>query len=91
MLVSHQSDYNFQECDIQAGESKIIISKHMNLRHRQESEQTNDKLKCDECNMQFSSKWSCNNHKRDKHEMKRILSSSIKDLADLLKIAGTDI
>ena len=71
VLVNHQSDYNCQECDFQAGASKIILSKHMNLRHRQESEQTNDTLKCDECNMHFSSKWSCNNHKRDKHEMKK--------------------
>ena len=39
----------------------------MNLRHRNESQQSNDTLKCDKCHMQFSSKWTLYNHKRDKH------------------------
>ena len=68
VLIHHQSEFNCPECDFQAGASQIILSKHMNLRHRHESEQTNDTFKCEECNMQFSSKWNCNNHKRDKHE-----------------------
>ena len=68
VLIHHQSEFNCQECDFQAGASQIILSKHMNLRHRHESEQTDDTFNCEECNMQFSSKWNCNNHKRDKHE-----------------------
>ena len=72
ILMKHQSDFNCQECDFQAGPSQIILSKHMNLRHRKESEQINDTFKCEDCNMQFSSKWTFNNHKRDKHERKPI-------------------
>ena len=67
ILLKHQSEYNCQECDFQAGNSQIILSKHMNLRHRNESQQSNDTFKCDKCQSQFSSKWTFYNHKRDKH------------------------
>ena len=65
---NHKVQYNCEECDFQAGDSKIILSKHMNLRHRNEAEQENDTFKCDKCNNQYSSKWNLNNHKRDEHE-----------------------
>ena len=58
----NQSEFNCQECDFQAGNSQIILSKHMNLRHRNESQQSNDTLKCDKCHMQFSFKWTFYNH-----------------------------
>ena len=68
--IKHQLENNCNECDFQAGPSQIILSKHMNLRHRKESEKTNDTLKCDECDSEFSVNWNLNNHKRDKHEQK---------------------
>ena len=65
---THKLEYNCEECDFQASDSKIILSKHMNLRHRNEAEQENDTFKCDKCDNQYSSKWNFNNHNRDDHD-----------------------
>ena len=65
----HISEFNCQECDFQAS-SQIILSKHMNLRHREMPEQTDDTHKCTECGEQFSALWNHNNHVRDIHGVK---------------------
>ena len=68
--VKNQTQYDCEECDFQGGSTKIILSKHMNLRHRETSQQSKDTHKCNECDNAYSAKWNLNNHKRDEHEIK---------------------
>ena len=67
--IKHLSQFNCTDCDFQAS-SQIILSKHTNLRHRQENEQSKDTHKCEDCPEQFSATWNLNNHVRDKHGVK---------------------
>ena len=63
--VKHTLNFNCDICDFQ-GSSKIILTKHTNLKHRTKDNQEAGTLRCTECEQQFSSKWSLNNHNRDR-------------------------
>ena len=64
--IKHITQFNCENCDFQ-GSSKIILTKHLNLKHRNKEDQENGTLICSNCKDQFSSLWNLNNHMRDTH------------------------
>ena len=69
--IKHTMQYNCNKCDFQ-GSSNIILTKHINLKHRAKDDQVDGTFKCQECDEQFSSFWSLNNHMRDHHVKTKI-------------------
>ena len=63
--------FNCDECSFQSTRP-AILSKHKNTTHRKAQEQSNDVLRCDACDMQFSERWNLMEHKRDNHEVTEI-------------------
>ena len=64
--IKHITQFNCENCDFQ-GSSKIILTKYLNLKHRNKEDQENGTLICSNCKDQFSSLWNLNNHMRDTH------------------------
>ena len=69
--IKHTPNFNYELCDFQ-GSSKIILIKHMNLKHRHPSGQESGTFKCTLCENQYSSNWNLNNHTRDDHGRTKI-------------------
>ena len=44
-----------------------MLTKHLNTTHNKATEQENGTFACTQCEKQFSSKWTYNDHIRDKH------------------------
>ena len=68
MTIRH-IQYNCEHCSFQAG-TQLVLSKHLNLKHKAPGEKAEETLRCDECTEQFSSNWNLNNHTRDTHGTK---------------------
>ena len=85
---NHSSEFNCQECDFQAGSSRIVLAKHLNLRHRKIEEQTNDTLKWNQCEQQFSAQWNLKNHIRDNHEKLTIVNILNKEVVVFHKMSA---
>ena len=68
--IKHSTQFNCTHCSFQ-GSSKVILTKHVNLSHRNEEEQEEGTFRCTECKQQFSSKWNLKNHIRDNHEKRK--------------------
>ena len=62
----HTVNFDCDLCDFQ-GSSKIILTKHANLKHRTPDKHESGTFKCTLCSEQYSSNWNLNNHTRDKH------------------------
>ena len=62
MTMKH-IEYNCEHCSFQAG-TKLVLSKHVNLKHKQIGETPEETLRCEDCTEQFSSIWNLNNHIR---------------------------
>ena len=81
-----KEEWNCVECFFQ-GSSNIELIKHTNLKHKKTDEQIPGTLKCNDCNEQFSSKWSLMNHRKEHHPSentcKYFLQSSCKFTADI--------
>ena len=85
---NHSSEFNCQECDFQAGSSRIVLAKHLNLRHRKIEEQTDDTLTCNQCEQQFSAQWNLKNHIRDNHEKLTIVNILNKEVVVFQKMSA---
>ena len=68
MMIKH-IQYDCEHCSFQAG-TKLVLSKHINLKHKNPGETPEETLRCEECREQFSANWNLNNHIRDTHGAK---------------------
>ena len=63
--------YNCEQCSFQSTIS-TALSKHMNITHRTKHEQSKDTYKCNDCEMQFSTKWNLMHHRQENHEVTEV-------------------
>ena len=67
--IKHTGRFNCNQCDFQCS-TRMILTKHTNLKHRTEEDQEEGTLRCTECDEQFSDAWNLSNHIRDNHTKK---------------------
>ena len=75
--IKHSEQFTCNQCDFQAS-TKMILTKHINIKHRTGEDQLDGTLRCKECGEQFSTAWSMGNHMRDNHT-KKTLCKFFKD------------
>ena len=75
--VTMDVELNCDQCDFQTNLAKAL-NKHINMKHGKH-DQSEDVVKCFNCEDQFSDHWSLMNHRREKHHSYAKPCSSYKE------------
>ena len=61
-----EEEFNCMKCDFQ-GTSKMLLEKHINMKHTQKESNSNELIKCRSCGEQFNEKWKMMTHRKTEH------------------------